>query len=151
MATSFRSLLPCLWLALGLACVAGLHAQPVTLVPTPAPVPTHVRLRTMRPPKTFDNVHVQILSGDSLSTAFVIWIQREVPAHYHAAHSETVLVLRGRGEMLLGEQRLPIRKGDLIFIPQGTPHSVTVKGRMLQVLSSQSPHFDGKDRVKVER
>jgi mannose-6-phosphate isomerase-like protein (cupin superfamily) len=108
-------------------------------------------LYRLRPPADFDNVHVQRVVGDSLSTGFVIWIKESVPLHFHAAHSETVLVLRGKGDMYLDGRSFPVRKGDLVFIPQGTHHGVEVKGRMLQVLSSQSPWFDGTDRVKVVR
>lgn len=138
MATPLRSSTrACLLALLLLACAPLLPAQ------------SRTALRNLRPPRTFDHVHVQRLVGDSLSTGFVIWIKDAVPAHYHAAHSETVLVLRGKGDMRLGDQRLTVRKGDLIFIPKGTPHSVTVRGRMLQVLSSQSPWFDGTDRVML--
>ncbi len=138
MANPRTSLLSCLFLLGGL------------LLTLPAWGQSRTALRQLRPPKDYDNVHVQRLVGDSLSTGFVIWIKEAVPAHYHAAHSETVLVLRGRGEMRLGDARMSVRKGDLIFIPKGTPHSVTVRRGVLQVFSNQSPWFDGTDRVKVE-
>jgi mannose-6-phosphate isomerase-like protein (cupin superfamily) len=41
-----------------------------------------------------------------------------------------------------------IKKGDVIFVPKGTGHSVVKKGKKaLKVISVQAPFFDGKDRI----
>jgi mannose-6-phosphate isomerase-like protein (cupin superfamily) len=49
--------------------------------------------------------------------------------------------------MTLGKEVLIISPGDYVFIPRNTYHSVLVKQGVLKVLSIQSPHFDGADRV----
>ena len=42
-------------------------------------------------------------------------------------------------------------KGDFVFIPKNTPHSVNVISKVpLKVISVQAPFFDGKDRVLLE-
>jgi quercetin dioxygenase-like cupin family protein len=107
--------------------------------------------KSLRPSEEFDNVHVQKLFGDARASGFVIWIKKEVRAHKHAEHSETVFILKGKGEMLLGKESREIRKGDIIFIPEGTPHAVTVKGGTMQVLSIQAPEFDGTDRIWLDK
>jgi mannose-6-phosphate isomerase-like protein (cupin superfamily) len=98
-----------------------------------------------------DNIYNRSAFSDSLASSFVIVIKREVKAHRHAAHSEHVMVLEGEGLMRLGENSFNIKKGDLVFIPKNTIHSVRCTSKMpLKVLSVQSPMFDGKDRIMVE-
>ena len=100
---------------------------------------------------TTQNIYVKQLGGDSLSSCFVIVIKQQVKLHKHFFHSETVTVLEGEGKMQLGEKNLSIKKGDIIFIPRNTPHAVISTGSVaLKVISSQSPAFDGTDRILLE-
>jgi mannose-6-phosphate isomerase-like protein (cupin superfamily) len=95
--------------------------------------------------------YMRPLYSDSLASSFVIFIPIEVKEHKHVDHSEQVVVLEGFAEMTLGDKKFYIKKGDFIFIPQNTWHSVVVKTSVpLKVLSIQSPRFDGKDRVFKE-
>ena len=97
------------------------------------------------------NLYSVHLTGDSLSTSFCIVIKNEVKAHKHVRHSEQVVVIEGEAEMMLGKEKFTIRKGDLIFIPKNTVHSVRNTGSSpLKVLSIQSPAFNGDDRILVE-
>ncbi len=94
---------------------------------------------------------VKPLFSDSLSSSFCILIPNEVKAHQHIYHSEQVYVLEGEGKMKLGDKSFLIKKGDLIFIPKNTVHSVKCNSdKALKVISVQSPYFDGSDRVLVE-
>jgi mannose-6-phosphate isomerase-like protein (cupin superfamily) len=104
-------------------------------------------LDTVKAPAKYENVHAIKIASDSLSTSFVIFIKKEVKLHKHNTHTENVIILEGDGEMRLGDKRFKIKKGDYIFIPRGTPHSVKVTSKKpMKVLSIQSPNFDGKDR-----
>lgn len=95
-------------------------------------------------------VFVEPLASDSLASSFVIVIDREVKAHFHAAHTEYVLVISGQALMDLGVEHFQVKAGDLIYIPKGTPHSVEVVGDApLRVVSIQAPEFKGKDRIFV--
>jgi len=108
-------------------------------------------LDELEPSAKYSNIHVQPIGGDSLSSAFVIWVKSHVALHYHAAHSENIMVISGHGLMRIGDESQPIVPGDHLFIPANTPHAVTVKSKEpLKVLSVQSPHFDGSDRVMLE-
>ncbi len=94
--------------------------------------------------------YVKLIDGDSLSSSFCILIPNEVKPHKHLQHSEQVCVLEGEGEMKLATKIFKIKKGDLIFIPKNTVHSVKSLGKKnLKVLSIQCPNFDGTDRVMV--
>ncbi len=98
-----------------------------------------------------DNLYVKNISSDSLCSGFIILIKKEVKLHKHLQHSEHVVVLEGEAEFILGDKKFNIKKGDVVFIPKNTPHKViTISKKPLKVISIQSPHFDGKDRVMLE-
>jgi len=105
-------------------------------------------LGEMNPPADFENIHVERIAGDELTSSFVIWVKTSVKEHYHAEHSEVVYILEGSGEMTIGTETQSIESGDYLFIPKGTKHSVLVTSSApLKAISIQSPHFDGTDRV----
>ncbi len=104
-----------------------------------------------QPPAVFDNIHVQKLTEDSLSSTFLIWVKKEVLLHMHQYHTEHVLVLEGKAEMVIGSDERIIKPGDFMTIPKNTPHRVKVlSSDPLKVISIQSPKFLGKDRMLME-
>jgi len=106
---------------------------------------------TIKPPAVYENVYSRAVASDSLSSSFVIYIRKEVKAHRHLSHTENVYILEGSGEMMLGDKKINVKKGDIIFIPKNTLHSFKVTSRSpAKILSIQSPMFDGKDRIFVE-
>ena len=110
----------------------------------------HLQLDTLLS-KTTEILKVEKIAGDSLTNSFVISIKQGVKKHLHKEHSETIYVIEGEGEMLLGDKIIHIKKGDYIFIPKNTPHKVDVTSTIpLKVLSLQAPYFDGKDRLLLE-
>lgn len=108
-------------------------------------------LDTIKAPVNYDNIYSRSIASDSLSSSFVIFIKKEVKKHKHITHSEHVYILDGEGEMLLNTKTFKVKKGDIIFIPENTVHSLKVLSHNpVKVLSIQSPFFDGKDRIFVE-
>ena len=108
-------------------------------------------LDTIKSPAEYENIYSRQVSSDSLETVFVIYIKKQVKLHKHITHTETVVILEGEGEMTVGDKKFKIKKGDIVFIPKGTPHSLVVTSSIpVKVLSTQSPFFDGKDRVFIE-
>ncbi|HEY6160739.1 MAG TPA: cupin domain-containing protein [Bacteroidia bacterium] len=109
-------------------------------------------LDTLKPPATFENVYNRPLYSDSLVSSFVIFVKKEVKPHVHAYHTEQVIVLEGEGEMTIGDKKMTIKKGDILFIPKNTVHSLKVTSKdPVKVISIQAPHFDGKDRVMINQ
>jgi uncharacterized cupin superfamily protein len=49
--------------------------------------------------------------------------KRAYPAHAHRANEEMFLVLEGSGELRIGAETYPIRKGDVIACPPGGPET----------------------------
>ncbi|MEH0154322.1 cupin domain-containing protein [Limibacter armeniacum] len=109
-------------------------------------------LEKIEPNTVYENVHVKPIASNEQVTSFIIWVKTSVRKHKHIHHTESVYILDGKAEMLLGEQTLNIQKGDYIFIPKGTPHAVikVMGNKPLKVLSVQSPKFTGEDRIFIE-
>lgn len=98
-----------------------------------------------------ENIYTRHLFSDSLASTFCIVIKKEVKSHKHLDHSENVIVLQGEGNMKLGAKEFKIKKGDAVFIPKNTVHSVRSIGKEpLKVISVQAPFFDGKDRIMID-
>jgi mannose-6-phosphate isomerase-like protein (cupin superfamily) len=110
-----------------------------------------INLDTVHVREPYDNVQIKKLHSDKNASAFLIFIKKEVRLHKHLMHSETIYVLEGTGEMLLGNKMVAVKKGDVIFVPENTPHSVKVTSILpLKVISNQAPEFDGTDRVFID-
>jgi mannose-6-phosphate isomerase-like protein (cupin superfamily) len=98
---------------------------------------------------SYENIFVKKYAEDEKQSTFIIWIKKEVKPHYHAHHTEYVQVISGKGTMILNQKEFKVKKGDAIYIPQGSIHSVTTTSRKpLKVMSVQAPKYDG-DRVMV--
>lgn len=51
-----------------------------------------------------------------------------VPPHYHHQTEEIYYILRGSGEMEVGDERRPVAGGDAIYIPRGARHTLINTG-----------------------
>ncbi|MDO9000775.1 MAG: cupin domain-containing protein [Bacteroidota bacterium] len=112
---------------------------------------TVINLDTLNLPTQTENIYNKALFGDSLVSSFCIVIKNEVKLHKHEHHSEHVFVIDGEGQMSLENKLFTIKKGDLIFIPKNSIHSVkTTSKQPLKVMSIQAPIFDGKDRIIIK-
>jgi len=107
-------------------------------------------LPSLKQKQPYDNIATETMNSDSSVTSTVIWIKTEVKPHYHANHSEHVMILEGEGQMLLGKQSFYVKAGDLIYIPKGTVHAIRVTSKLpMKVLSIMTPQIDEGDRVMV--
>ncbi len=110
-----------------------------------------MNIDTVQIREPYDNVLIKKLNSDKNASTFLIFIKKEVKLHKHITHSETIIILEGTGVMNLGDKNFEVKKGDIIFVPENTPHSVKVTSEIpLKVISIQAPEFDGKDRVFVD-
>ena len=108
-------------------------------------------LKGVTPEEAYDAIKAIPLYSDKDVSSYVIFIKKSVKLHVHRNHTEQVIVLSGKGVLTLGNETIPIRKGDYIIIPKGVQHAVRVKGRKpLKVLSVQAPQFHGKDRFFID-
>lgn len=103
---------------------------------------------SIQPNAAYDNIFVHKIDGNEMTTQFVIWVKDTVRTHKHEKHSETVYILEGKGRFYFNDSIVVVSKGDFIFIPNDTWHSVKVTSKSpMKVISNQSPAFYGEDRI----
>jgi len=73
--------------------------------------------------------------------------KRSCPYHFHHAQEEMFIVLEGSGTLRVAGEMLPIRSGDVMFIPAGPeyPHQIINTSdqplKYLSVSTRESPEF----------
>jgi len=89
--------------------------------------------------------------------------KRAFPRHSHRVNEEMFFVLEGEGELRVGEERYPVRRGDVIACPPGGPEtahqiintSASAELKYLAVSTMLSPEIvdypdSGKFGVRLE-
>lgn len=111
-----------------------------------------VDVKMIFPDKEYENVFIKKLYSDTNSTSFMIWVKNEVQSHKHLVHTETIQILEGTAEMIVGKETFIIKTGDFFVIPPNTFHRVKVISTTpLKLISIQSPNFNGEDRIFEEK
>jgi uncharacterized cupin superfamily protein len=79
----------------------------------------------------YDTLTARLAAGTAasklgLSVDIVAPGKRSCPYHYHHAQEELFIVLDGQGTLRVAGEMLPVRSGDVIFIPPGPayPHQL---------------------------
>ena len=85
--------------------------------------------------------------GQSASHHIVQIRDRESP-HLHKAHDGTVIMVRGRGYLVMDTRRITLAAGDIAHIPRGVPHYyVNTDLEPTVAFVIYAPPYDGKDNV----
>jgi len=101
-------------------------------------------------------IHTGELDGEALSAANASGMRNKLlvsldgitisvqdgntPKHLHANANEMQYILEGTGTIWLGDKEVPVKPGDLVIIPKGTPHGGTkVTGRTIKAIAIKSP------------
>jgi quercetin dioxygenase-like cupin family protein len=64
-----------------------------------------------------------------------------IGAHFHSVCDEIVVVVGGRGELLVNGEWRAVKRGDLHVCPRGVVHDTRALGEDLQFLSIFTPHL----------
>jgi mannose-6-phosphate isomerase-like protein (cupin superfamily) len=89
--------------------------------------------------------------GDFGSTNLAItWVEcgpnSQQPLHWHPDVEQAYVIVRGRGEMILGDEREEVGSGTMILIPPGTHHAIpNPDDETLVYVSAASPPFEPVD------
>jgi len=98
-----------------------------------------------------ENVKVTPLFKNENLSHFIIQIQDREKPHIHETHDLTVIVKKGKGVLHLGKDELPMRRGDIAFIPKGTLHYfVNTDSESSVAYVIFTPFYDGKDMKIVD-
>ena len=73
-----------------------------------------------------------------------------VPTEMHREHDEIMHVLEGEGEFRIGDRVVPVKPGDVIVAPSGTPHGAKTGGLVLLSIFAPGQDMTNFDRVVVE-
>jgi quercetin dioxygenase-like cupin family protein len=97
-----------------------------------------------------ENIKGVLLMEQPAVSHFLVQIRNREQPHIHQTHDATIVMLRGRGRLVLNNRILIARQGDVLFIPRGTPHYYVNGGPgPTVVLAIFSPAYDGKDAEVV--
>jgi mannose-6-phosphate isomerase-like protein (cupin superfamily) len=142
-----RSRLSLIALSCALVLVAACRSEP-TVPPRFWDLHQTLAATSLRADEPFRSIELGN-AGGPVSQHLVV-CRDAIQAHFHASHDETVLLLRGSGDLQLGSEHVMLSPGVLVHIPAGTVHAFRSTGtEPAAALSCFSPAFDGKDRIFV--
>jgi mannose-6-phosphate isomerase-like protein (cupin superfamily) len=109
------------------------------------------RILAENPMAPGENVKVTHLGVGQASSQHIVQVRDREAPHVHREHDGTVIMLRGRGYLMLGQSRLDVAVGDVVSIPRNAPHYfVNTSPEPAAAFVVFSPPFDGKDIVPVK-
>jgi quercetin dioxygenase-like cupin family protein len=121
--------------------------QVLYIGPQPQSWETIVREHPLGPD---ENINGVLLLKQPDVSHFLVQIRNREQPHIHQTHDATIVMLRGRGRLVLKDRILIARAGDVLFIPRGTPHYYVNDGpQPTVVLAIFTPAYDGKDAEVV--
>ena len=132
-----------------IAC-ASRPPAPAFLVPGAAGSDAVAQALAAAPLGPAENIRAQpLLRGEQASASVVQVRDREQP-HVHTRYDITVLLAKGNGTLWLDGVARPMRAGDGVFIPKGTPHWFVNEGDEPAVaVVVFAPPFSGPDQAPV--
>ncbi|MDH3514576.1 MAG: cupin domain-containing protein, partial [Gammaproteobacteria bacterium] len=98
-----------------------------------------------------ENIRAVTLARNNRSSSLLVQVRDREPLHRHADSDITVLLLRGEGDIRLGQQTIAVKAGDVTHIPRGAIHAFINRGpEPAAALVVYSPAPGPKDRILVE-
>jgi mannose-6-phosphate isomerase-like protein (cupin superfamily) len=98
-----------------------------------------------------ENIKITTLGQGQGVSHHVVQIRDRESPHMHKTHDGTVLMVGGRGYMMMDNRRIELAVGDIVHIPRGAVHYyVNTAAQPSVAFVVFSPPFDGKDNVPVK-
>ncbi len=99
-----------------------------------------------------ENIKITTLGqGQGVSHHLVQVRDREKP-HIHKIHDGTVVMVKGRGYLMLENRRIDLSAGDIVYIPRNAVHYfVNTASEPSVAFVVFYPPFDGKDTAPMEK
>jgi len=64
---------------------------------------------------------------------------QEFKQHSHARSEDVIVVLKGKGVIKLGDRKVDIQEGDVIYVPPGEQHGTIAGNKEMVLISVQAP------------
>jgi quercetin dioxygenase-like cupin family protein len=133
-----------------LVLLAGCASGPHLLTPAPPQRVEVTALAAESPLAPKENIRPAELQRGESSSLSLVQIRERETAHVHARYDLTVTLAQGAGTLWLNGTPLPMRVGDVAFIPKGTPHYFVNEGHDPAVaLVVFAPPFSGSDQQPI--
>ena len=89
---------------------------------------------------------------NELSTVKIINVNpgQELSLQYHNHRDEFWRIIRGKANIILGEETHEAKEGDEFFIPKKTKHRIMTDNKAAQILEISFGKFDEEDIVRLE-
>ncbi len=115
---------------------------------TPGPPTITAAAATTKPLRPGESIRpLELRRSDSASISLIRIRDRESP-HMHTRYDLTVVLVEGTGTLWLDGAPLPMRIGDVAFIPRGVPHwFVNESSAPAAALVTFAPAYTGPDQV----
>ena len=89
--------------------------------------------------------------GFGLVTSRMVGSKQGISIHRHLDEQEAFFVHRGSGVFILGEERIKIREGDVVFVPQGVWHGFeNQEGETVLLWVDSPPIYLGLHRIFMQ-
>jgi mannose-6-phosphate isomerase-like protein (cupin superfamily) len=99
-----------------------------------------------------ENIKMTTLGQGPGVSHHIVQIRNRESPHFHRAHDGTVMMISGHGYLILGDKRIELSTGDIVYVPRGTVHYYVNTGLEPTIAFVVfSPPFDGKDVVPVNK
>jgi hypothetical protein len=106
--------------------------EPAPLAPVPSSGPPMIMSIPDFVEKNFigrDPVKESILACKPLETVRLLQMRDNIAQHVHDRVDEVIYVVAGEGAIRIGETDNPVRAGSLVFVPNGSGHSLERRGK----------------------
>jgi mannose-6-phosphate isomerase-like protein (cupin superfamily) len=98
-----------------------------------------------------ENIKLTTLGQGQGASHHVVQIRDRESPHMHKAHDAMVIMVRGRGYLVMETRRITLAPGDIAHIPRGVPHyyvNTDLEPTVAFVIFA--PPFDGKDYIPAK-
>ncbi|MBI4178189.1 cupin domain-containing protein [bacterium] len=96
------------------------------------------------------NIRIDLIARGPTTSVHMVQIRKAEKPHIHAGHDLRVVLVRGRGTMVIDRKRIQAGVGSVFEIERGTPHHFINEGPTPAAgLVTFSPPYDGTDMIPV--
>ncbi len=97
-----------------------------------------------------ENTRVDLIASGAAASVHVVQLRKAEKPHLHAGHDLRVVIIRGRGTMVIDRKKITAGVGSVFEIERGTRHYFVNGGTTpAAALVTFTPPYDGKDMIPV--